>query len=225
LRQRFLLAVLFASFASSLIAASTKLVLSWRNPAASAKHFQKILVIGMSDKVEVRANFEDALSAKLARPGIEVIPGHTILLRPEGTAVNLVYIKTQIRENNIDGVVVSRLVKIDKNITYVPGEVFYPYPYYRTFYGYYGTVYPVVYSPGYLKEEKKIRIETNFYSTGGPEGELVWTGMSDTFNPSSTKKAIDGVVNLVVKELEKQQLLGAVSANGDVDYQYPSSGR
>ena len=93
------------------------------------------------------------------------------------------------------------------------GPAFYPYPYYSTFYGYYGTVFPVVYSPGYLKEEKKIRIETNFYSTVGPDGELVWTGMSDTFNPSSTKKAIDSVVKLVVKELEKQQLLGSATAS------------
>ncbi len=199
---------------SPLFAGSSKLVLSWRNPAASAKQFRKILVVGMSDRVEVRANFEDALSAKVGRPGIEAIPGNTILLRPEGTAVNLAYIKDQIRSNNIDAVIVSRLVKIDKNITYVPGEAFYPYPYYSTFYGYYGTVYPVVYSPGYLKEEKKIRIETNFYSTSGPDGELVWTGMSDTFNPSSTKKAIDSVVKLVVKELEKQQLLGETTRAG-----------
>lgn len=190
-----------------LLAGSTKLVLSWKNPEAPASQFHKILVIGMSDRVEVRANFEDALSAKLARPGLQSIPGNTILLRPEGTAVNLGYIKDQIRSNQIDAVLVSRLVKIDKNVTYVPGQAFYPYPYYRTFYGYYGTVYPVVYSPGYLKEEKKIRIETNLYSTTGLEGELVWTGMSDIFNPSSANKAIESVVKLVAKELEKQQLL------------------
>ena len=93
-----------------------------------------------------------------------------------------------------------------------PGQAFYPYPDDRTFYGDHGTAYPVVYSPGYLKEEKKIRIETNFYSTATPDGELVWTGMSDTFNPSSTKKAIDSVVKLVVKELEKEQLLGSTNA-------------
>ena len=214
MRQRVLSVSLALVFlAAPLFAASSKLVLSWRNPGSSAKQFRKILVVGMSDKVEVRANFEDALSAKVARPGIEAIPGNTILLRPEGTKVNLDYIKDQIRANKIDGVLVSRLVKVDKNITYVPGEAFYPYPYYSTFYGYYGTVFPVVYSPGYLKEEKKIRIETNFYSTVGPDGELVWTGMSDTFNPSSTKKAIDSVVKLVVKELEKQQLLGSATAS------------
>lgn len=207
MRQKVLLVAVVLFFVLTAIAASTKLVLSWRNPEATAKQFRKILVIGMSDRVEVRANFEDALSAKVARPGIQAIPGNTILLRPEGTAVNLDYIKEQIRSNQIDAVIVSRLVKIDKNITYVPGQAFYPYPYYGTFYGYYGTVYPVVYTPGYLKEEKKIRIETNFYSTEGLEGQLVWTGMSDTFNPSSTAKAIDSVVKLVAAELEKQQLL------------------
>ena len=207
MRQKVLLVALVLFFVLTAVAASTKLVLSWRNPDATAKQFRKILVIGMSDRVEVRANFEDALSAKVARPGIQAIPGNTILLRPEGTAVNLNYIKDQIRSNQIDAVIVSRLVKIDKNITYVPGQAFYPYPYYGTFYGYYGTVYPVVYTPGYLKEEKKIRIETNFYSTEGLDGQLVWTGMSDTFNPSSTAKAIDSVVKLVAAELEKQQLL------------------
>jgi len=126
--------------------------------------------------------------------------------------VNLDYIKTQVRANKIDAVLVSRLIKVDKNITYVPGQPYYPYPYYSTFYGYYGAIYPMVYSPGYLKEEKKVRIETNLYSAATPDGELVWTGVSDTFNPSSTKKAIEGVVKLVVKELEKEQLLGTTAA-------------
>jgi len=189
-------------------AASTKLVMSWKNPNFSTPHFQKILVLGMSDKTDVRANFEDALSSKIARPGIETIPGNQILLRPEGTTVNLDYIKTQVRANKVDAVIVSRLVKIDKNIKYVPGQTFYlPYPYYSTFYGYYGAVYSQVYTPGYLREEKKVRIETNLYSTASPDGELVWTAMSDTFNPSSASKAIDGVVKLVVKELEREKLL------------------
>jgi hypothetical protein len=193
---------------AALGAASTKLVTSWMNPNYTGKHFQRILVLGMSDKTEVRANFEDALSSKIQRPGIETIPGNQILLRPEGTKVDLDYIKAQVRANKVDAVIVSRLVKIDKNMKYVPGTTYYmPYPYYGTFYGYYGAIYQQVYTPGYLREEKKIRIETNLYSTATPDGELVWTGISDTFDPSSAKKAIDGVVKLVVKELEKDKLI------------------
>jgi hypothetical protein len=49
-----------------------------------------------------------------------------------------------------------------------------------------------------------LRIETNLYATAAPEGELVWTGISDSFNPRSAKKAIDAVVKVVVKDLEKE---------------------
>jgi hypothetical protein len=124
-----------------------------------------VLTLGLSDKTSVRADFEDALASQLAVTGIECIPGNTILLRPEGTQFDLQYLTTQVRENRIATIVVSRLIRVDNSITYVPGTPYIaPYPYYNTFYGYYGAVYPLVYSPGYLKKEKKVRIETNVYA-------------------------------------------------------------
>jgi hypothetical protein len=183
---------------------STKLVASWKNPEYAGRRFHRVLVLGMSAKPGVRADFEDALSKLVARDGIEAIPGNTILLRPEGTKLDLNYLKTQVKEFKIDAVIVSRLVKVDKNITYVPGQPYMmPYPYYGTFYGYYGALYPVVYSPDYLREDTTVRIETNVYAVASGEGQLVWTGTSDTFNPSSADKVIDGLSQLIVKELQK----------------------
>ena len=49
-----------------------------------------------------------------------------------------------------------------------------------------------------------MRIETNLYATATPEGELVWTGIGDSFNPRSAEKAINNVVKVVVMDLEKQ---------------------
>lgn len=208
MRRQAILVFVTVAACAALLAASTKLVMSWKNPGYTAPNFHRMLVLGMSDKTEIRADFEDALSSRIARPGIETIPGNQILLRPEGATVNLDYIKSQVRSNQIDCVIVSRLVKVDKNIKYVPGQTYYlPYPYYGSFYGYYGAIYQQVYTPGYLREEKKVRIETNLYSTSGPQGELVWTAISDTFDPASAKKAIDGVVKLVVKELEKEKVI------------------
>ena len=186
---------------------STKLVASWKNPQYSGPTFHRILVIGMSVKPGVRADFEDALSKLVARDGVEAIPGNTILLRPEGTKLDLDYLKTQVKEFKIDAVIVSRLVKVDKNVTYIPGQPYVPYPYYGSFYGYYGAVYPVVYSPDYLREDTTVRVETNVYAVRGTDGELVWTGVSDTFNPSSADKVIEGLSKLVVKELQKAAIL------------------
>ena len=59
-----------------------------------------------------------------------------------------------------------------------------------------------------------LRIETNLYATATPEGELVWTGISDSFNPSLAEKAGDAVVAVVVKDLEKEGIFGGASALG-----------
>ncbi len=188
---------------------SAKLIMSWRKPGhvAAAKPY-RVLALGLSEQTKIRADFEDALAAQLQATGVESIPGNTVLLRPEGTQFDLQYLRTQVRENHIVAVVVSRLVRVDNSVTYVPGTPYIaPYPYYNTFYGYYGAVYPIVYSPGYLKKEKKVRIETNFYTVSEGEGDLVWTCITDTFNPSNVDKAIDRLVKLVVKQMQSEEVL------------------
>jgi len=201
------LAVTFVLFAAILAGGKTKLITSWKNPEYSGPPFHRILVLGMSAKPGVRADFEDALSQLVARPGLEAVPGNSILLRPEGTKLDLDYLKEQVKAFKIDSVIVSRLVKVDKNVTYIPGQPYVPYPYYRSFYGYYGTLYPVVYTPDYLSEETTVRVETNVYAVSSSEGELVWTGVSDTFNPSSADKVIQQLSKLIVKELQKENVL------------------
>ena len=188
---------------------SSKLVMSWKSPNyTGGKKFQRVLALGLSDKTKIRADFEDALAAELAEAGVEAIPGNTILLRPEGMEPDLNYLKTQIQENKIDAVVVSRLVKVETNVTYVPSTPYVvPSPYYMSLYGYYGALYSTVYSPGYLKEEKKVRIETNLYINSSVEGELIWTGVSDTFNPSNVDKAINGLVKVVIKQMRSEGVL------------------
>jgi hypothetical protein len=104
-------------------------------------------------------------------------------------------------------VVVSSLIKVENTLTHVPGTYITPFPYYNSFYGYYGTVYPVVYTPDYLREDKKVRIETNVYTITSQEGELVWTGVTDTLNPSNMHKSINGLVKLVTERMQRDGAL------------------
>jgi hypothetical protein len=209
LSRRLLVVVICILAVTSATGKSSKLVMSWKNPAhAPNKKFHRVLALGLSDKTVIRADFEDALAAQLAAIGLETIPGNTILLRPEGTQFDLNYLRAQITENKIDAVVVSRLINVENTVTYVPDTPYYPpYPYYNTFYGYYGAVYPVVYSPGYLKKEKKVRIETSMYTISSEEGALAWTCITDTFNPSNVNKAIDRLIKLVVKQMQSEGVL------------------
>src|ERR1700693_679902 len=84
----FLLAVLAASSGKSV-----KMITSWLNPNYAGQTFHKILVIGVAQNLEVRADLEDAMAAQIARPGIETIPGNHILLRPDPNAsLDLAYL-------------------------------------------------------------------------------------------------------------------------------------
>ena len=183
--------------------------MSWKNPNfAPTQRYQHVLALGLSDRTQVRADFEDVLAEQLAATGLNTIPGNTILLRPESTQMDLNYLRTQIRDNKIDAVVVSRLLKVENTVTYIPGGPYMaPFPYYNTFYGYYGAVYPIVYAPDYLREDKKVRIETNVYVVTSGDGELVWTGITDTFNPSNVDKAIKKLVKLLVKQMQEEGVL------------------
>ena len=73
------------------------------------------------------------------------------MLRPDTSKIDLDYLRAQTREHRIDAVVVYRLIKVDKDFTYIPGQN-YVVPYgYRSFYGYYAIVYQQVYTPDYLR--------------------------------------------------------------------------
>lgn len=188
---------------------SAKMISSWFNPNYEGKTFSKILVIGVAQNLEVRADFEDEMAAQIARPGIETIPGNHILLRPDpNVKLDLDYLRGQIRDNHIDAVVVSRLLKVEKKVISVPSSTYIaPYPYYYSFYGYIGAVYPTIYDPGYTREDVTVSVETNFYATSKPDGDLVWNGVSNSFNPKSAKKVVSGLVKEVPKQMEKDGLL------------------
>lgn len=188
-------------------AKSIKLIFTWLNPKYPGAHFKNIMVLGINGRASIRAEFEDQLCAGIARPGIQCSPSYSLIPRPTGTPLEMSDLRDVVNGQNIDAIVASRLVKVDKTVTYIPGETYPMFPVYGTFYGYYGAIYPVVYSPDYLRVDRTAQVETNFYSTAAPDGELVWTGTSDTVNPQSPKKAIDALSKLIVQELQKQNII------------------
>ena len=206
MKHLLLVAVLWLAAANG--NASTKVKESWKNPNYAGRPIKTILALGMTNNLETRADFEVALANKMARPGITTIAGTDILLRPTAGPIDMVYLREQIEAYKIDAVVVCRLVKVKNKTIDVPGQPYVvPAVYYNSFYGYYGAVYPVVYTPDYLVKEKTVQVETNVYAMTPPDGELIWTGTSDIFDPGSAHKVINELVESAVKELEKLDIL------------------
>ncbi len=205
-KKSLLLAVLLASLALLTVAAP-KLEFTWKNPNYTGGSFKNILVLALNGKAASRAEFEDELVAAITRPGAKAYPSYEFMPRPDLTPIDMNDMRELVKEQNFDAIVVARLTKKDIKTTYVPGQTYTPFPYYGTFYGYYGALSPIIYTPGYMETEKQAQVEVNSYSTAKPDGELVWTGTTNTFDVGSVKKIIKDLVKAVSKELEKENII------------------
>jgi hypothetical protein len=211
LKSKWLSTVVLVAFAGLLASAAPKLALSWKNPSYTGGTFKNILVLALNGKAANRAEFEDRLVAAIARPTEKAFPSYEFIARPDATPIDMKDLRELVKEQRFDAIVVARLTKKDTKTTYVEGQVYSPYPYYGTFYGYYNALYPVIYTPGYMETEKEAQVEVNVYSTVQPDGELVWTGTTNAFDAGSAMKAIKDLVKVVSKELEKQNIIDRLS--------------
>jgi hypothetical protein len=200
------LAALLVSLALLTVAAP-RMEFTWKNPNYTGGTFKNILVLALNGKAANRAEFEDELVAAITRPGAKAYPSYEFMPRPDLTPIDMHDMRELVKEQNFDAIVVARLTKKDTKTTYVPGQAYVPFPYYGTFYGYYGALSPVIYTPGYMETEKEAQVEVNSYSTAKPDGELVWTGTTNTFDAGSVKKVIKDLVKIVSKELEKENII------------------
>ena len=205
-RRSVLLAAVLVAVAIAAVAAP-KLQFTWKNPSYTGGPFKNILVLALNGKAVNRAEFEDELVAAISRPGAQAFPSYEFMPRPDLTPIDMKDMRELVKEQSFDAIVVARLTKKDTKTTYVPGQIYTPFPYYGTFYGYYGALSPVIYSPGYMETEKEAQVEVNSYSTAKPDGELVWTGTTNSFDVGSVKKVIKDLVRIVSKELEKENVI------------------
>jgi hypothetical protein len=201
--------ILVAAILIAVVAAEagSKLIFSWKNASYRGSGFKNILVLAVNGRAIARADFEDRMVKEMSQPGVTVVQSYTLMPRPDATPINLNDVRGYVHDLKFDAIIVSRMVKHEKKTTYVPGDEFPFYPYYGTFYGYYDAIAPIVYDPGYLRTDTEAQVETNFYSTSKPDGELVWSGTTDTLNPRSIDNAVNGIVKLLVKQFQKDKLI------------------
>jgi hypothetical protein len=184
---------------------SMKVTSSWKDPGYSGTPFQKILVVGLSRKETVRRTFESEFVTQLGKHGVSSVPSATTL--PAGSEKDRELLKQTLVAGGYDGVIVTRLVDMTKETTYVPGTAYAPSPYYGGFYSYYYTAYPAVYDPGYLVESTIVQIETNLYDIRSEK--LVWSGISEVVDPQADTQDIRSFSIMVGERMAKDGIIPA----------------
>jgi hypothetical protein len=172
--------------------ASTTLLSTWREPGVGQLSFQKVLVIAPSHDPSLRRAAEEELARRIKRA--QAIPSYTLI--PEAELENDEAVRARAKSEGFDGVVVMRVVSVDKQATWVPGA------WTGRYYAYGG--WPA-YDPGQIQINTYVRVETNVYSAR--DDKLVWASASRTTNPSNVNSLVASTAKAVGKEMKKQGLI------------------
>jgi hypothetical protein len=174
--------------------ASTKVVERWADPDFDAK-LKNIMVLSLNQSEKSRRLFEDGFLHALAQRKIQSSASYDLL--PSNEDQDKEKVKAAISGSDIDGVLVLRAVKITKEERYVPAQT--TGTRYNSFYAYVGEYRPT-YS-AYTTDDTLVHLETNLYAVDG--AKLIWTGKTETFNPSDVNAYLVDLTKTVLDEIDK----------------------
>jgi hypothetical protein len=197
--------LVFAALVTSSCASRNKVVTEWKDPAYAARGGQKVVVMAVAENEISGRIWETEMAKQLTSRGFNVIAGSSILgttgARPDSAAV-----AAKIADSGADLVMVTRVLAVDKETTYVPGAtVVAPGAYWNGYYGLYTHAYTALEAPGYVEQNTVVRLETSVFDVA--TGKLVWGGLSESFNPSSTESLAANVTEKIVHRLEASGLI------------------
>jgi hypothetical protein len=175
--------------------AATEVTSVWKDETYKKKP-QKVLTVAILKSTTNRMVLEDEFALQLKKKGLDATAGHKVL--PDEEPANKDALAATLKENGFDTLFLVRLVDQRSQQTYVPGSA---YPAGATWPGYYGAGYNMMYTPGYVVEDKFAIAETNVYDVATEK--LIWTAGTETWIKSSEPKLIQEYVGLMMKELQK----------------------
>lgn len=188
-----------AAFAVAILAAgcaTTKVTTAWRAPEAKPVAFTKVLAMVATDDQSQRRVGEKEICQRVqptsCTPSFEIFP--------QGALPSADEAKARVRAAGFDGAIVFRLLGQREQQTYVP-----PTYSYGPTWGFYGRAYPMMTSPGYVRSDTLVRVETTVYDLDADR--LVWVGTTETLNPTDVPQLVDGVATAVAADMRANGLL------------------
>lgn len=176
---------------------TTRITSSWRLPDKSVvvENLHKVLVVALFKDETSRRKAEDQMAGYLQGKGIVSYS----YLKESFDKKNEEALIEKIKADGFDGAVTMRLVDVDKEKVYKPGNIS-SYPsFYRNFSGYYYRSFSYLSNPGYYTTTKTYIIEINVYSI--KEDKIIWSCLTETTDPEGVKKMTEEVVKVVYKKM------------------------
>ena len=193
-------ALLVLIVTAALGCASTRILDTWRDPNFSGPPLKRIMVIGVTRQAGIRRTFEDEFVRELEGKGVRGVASYTLI--PEDGEVAKERLAQAVKESGVEGVLITRLVKVETRTQVYPGT--YVGPPYLGFYGYYSGAWVGYYEPAQIYTYDVVTAETNVFDAA--TDRLIWSTATQTY-PSSVKKDIRDFARLIVKALAESRII------------------
>lgn len=177
---------------------TTTLKTVWKDTKYQAK-LEEVLIIGVAKEKTVRRLFEDEFVGQLKARGVDALASYTLI--PSEGMLDKATVESKIKNLGVDAVLVTRLLESKKErVGAVPART-----YRRGWYDYYNRSYEYNRQLDNYYEYEVVNIETNIYETQA--GNLIWSGLSETFVQGTDKEEIKAFIEIILKSLSDNQLI------------------
>lgn len=204
------------AFTALIACSSTQYIDSWKSQEVNRLNPEKLLVVGMTDKLTVRKIFEEQLKKEFIKRGINAHESAVVLdvsfTGSQKSEEEIDAMKDKLITDGFDTVVITAIIGVDDRREYLPGQ-YYPmgFTWYR-FGRYYYRYQSMYYDPGYYNEYRVYHIETSIYNIKEDEDKsLVWVGSFSIVDPATISTTVNDYVQRIIRQLEKEWLIDRIN--------------
>jgi hypothetical protein len=199
---------------------SVDLVENWKNPDIVLFDAYKVLIVGMTQNMGARDDFESNLHKEFKKRGVESMRSIDLFdvdfTNAQQSEEELDAVEQQLLDKDFDAILFTKITG------YEDREIFRKKladwtNYNDTFHDDYFRHQPIYYDESYYDSFTVYHAETSLYCICvGKERELIWRGSIDITDPQDISKSIDDYIKLVVLALEEQDLIFHKEKNNEV---------
>jgi len=187
--------LVLAILAGSVAEAGVKVVTTWKDPAASAPNFSKIVIAFPTTNTSLRQRVESGLARRIPRS----VAAHTFV--PDSELGDHEAIKKRLASNQVDGVVLLKLLDVKEESLVSMGDTFSVYPSVWDSWGLPMNVSTATYSATL----RTILADIAVFNVS--TGKAIWAGRMKSTDPKHLKELLDDLVKAAASELKKQKLI------------------
>ena len=188
---------------TTLTKSTTTLTNVWKYENYQGGPFKKVFVLVTVQDPVFKRLCEDEFVRQFAAHGTDSVASYTVYL--SHFISDKESITSKIKAVEADAVLITRLIKIEKEEMYVPEKYIIPTWYYD-WYSYYSRGFGFNQSPSYKDENFRVITETNIYDTKNEK--LIWFARSEILLVTCIRcQDITSPIKVIVDKLSSDQLI------------------